>query len=359
MSNEIEELEKQAFEEDDFSELPPSDIIAYNELRSCSDLFRMYANDDLIIQPEFQREIVWKSPAQTRFIDSLIKGLPIPSMCFSLDYNTQKWQVIDGLQRMSSIIRFFEGDWKLSKLDDIEPKISGVNVSTLANPKSNLNIYYKRIENNSIPITVLRCDYSKTSHTNYLFTIFHRLNTGGMKLNNQEIRNCIFSGPFNDLLNDLNENKTWMKLNRMKSTEGYRFTKQEIILRFFAFYDQYKKYNGHLAKFLNNYMHDNVEPDDEFLVGKRNLFEETINLIYKKLFDGKAPSKLSVTYLEALLVGVASNLNSVSNKPKNALTSRYNKLISHEEFTEQKLREGLSKRQRVIARMNAAIESFT
>src|SRR5438552_13974766 len=108
-------LEKESFEEDDSPEVPPSDVIAYNELRSCADLFRMKTQGILEIQPEFQREIVWKGPAQTRFIDSLVKQLPIPSMCFSLDYKTQKWQVIDGLQRMASIVRFLSGeDWILS-----------------------------------------------------------------------------------------------------------------------------------------------------------------------------------------------------------------------------------------------------
>jgi uncharacterized protein with ParB-like and HNH nuclease domain len=69
----------------------------------------MHTQGILEIQPEFQREIVWKNPDQTRFIDSLVKQLPIPSMCFSLDYKAQKWQVIDGLQRMATIIRFLSG----------------------------------------------------------------------------------------------------------------------------------------------------------------------------------------------------------------------------------------------------------
>ena len=72
----ISDIEEQTFYEDDSPEVPPPDIIAYNELRSCADLFRLYRQGMLVIQPEFQREIVWKGPAQTRFIDSLIKQLP-------------------------------------------------------------------------------------------------------------------------------------------------------------------------------------------------------------------------------------------------------------------------------------------
>lgn len=63
MTSEINELEEETFQEDDSPEFPPPDIVAYNELRSCADLYRMYTKEILEIQPEFQREIVWKSPA--------------------------------------------------------------------------------------------------------------------------------------------------------------------------------------------------------------------------------------------------------------------------------------------------------
>src|SRR5690606_17196849 len=107
---------------------------------------------------------------------------------------------IDGLQRMATINRFLEGgDWKLSRLEDIDPKLRGQSVAAIKTSNTKLHNYYTRVENLSIPLTVLRCDFSKSSHMEYLFTIFHRLNAGGTKLNNQEIRNCIYGGPFNQL----------------------------------------------------------------------------------------------------------------------------------------------------------------
>jgi len=203
----LEKLEEEQQYEDDYAEIPPQDIVAYNELRSCADLFRMHQQEILTIHPEFQRDIVWLGPMQTRFIDSLVKQLPIPSMCFAHDFKKQEWLVIDGLQRMATIIRFLKGaDWKLSKLDDIDPQLSGKNVAALKDTESKLHYLFTRVENLSVPITVLRCDFSKKSHLEYLFTIFHRLNTGGMKLNNQEIRNCIYGGPFNNLLKGTSNN---------------------------------------------------------------------------------------------------------------------------------------------------------
>ncbi len=355
----IEELEEKTFEEDDTPEIPPSDIVSYNELRSCADLYRMHKDGILEIQPEFQREIVWKSTARTRFLDSLIKQLPIPSMCFSLDYKTQKWQVIDGLQRMATIIKFLSGEsWTLSKLEDIDPKISGQPCSSFFDPKSELNIYLKRIENLTIPITVLRCDYSKKQHTTYLFTIFHRLNTGGMKLNNQEIRNCIYAGSLNELLKRLNKNSMWQKINKMKQDYGYRFTKQELILRFFAFYDQYKIYPGRLARFLNDYMDDHKKEKENFIAQKRQLFERTVSVIYKNVFDGKVPQKISNTVIEALLVGVAKHIDKLEKEPPVGLQKRYKNLINHEKFSEASLSEGLSGKSRVIDRLTVAIKLF-
>ncbi len=360
MATKLERLEKATFEEDDSIELPPPDIVAYNELRSCADLFRMYTQDILEIQPQFQREIVWKSPAQTRFIDSLIKQLPIPSMCFSLDYKTQKWQVIDGLQRMASIIQFLSDvNWKLSKLDDIDPKIASKKVSQFIDKNSDLHQYYTRVENLTLPLTVIRCDYSKNNHTNYLFTIFRRLNTGAVILKNQEIRNCIYSGALNELLKELEKNPSWMKLNKMKKLAGYRYTKQEIILRFFAFHDQYEKYGGRLAKFLNEYMSDNRNPSRKYLEDKKILFKRTIGAVYETIFEGKIPSKLSISILEGILVGVSLNLNFVESQPESTVQAMYKKLLTEKEFSEQRLSEGLAGKDRVIGRMSTAKRVFS
>lgn len=357
MPESIAQLEKRVLSEDDSQIVPPPDIVAYNELRSCADLFRMHQQGILEIQPEFQRDIVWKGPDQTRFIDSLIKQLPIPSMCFALDHREQRWMVIDGLQRISTIVRFLEGgDWRLSVLDDIEPEIAGKSVAAIMTSDSSLHHYYTRVENLSVPVTVLRCDFSKAAHMEYLFTIFHRLNTGGMKLNNQEIRNCIYGGSFNYLLKELDAAPEWRRLNKMRPDSKYRFTKQEIALRFFAFHENRREYEGHLAKFLNQYMHGRQHAATEVIEAKRDLFNATVTYIDGKVFDSKAPPKLSITVLEALLVGVGSNMPAIEGDTPAAAKKKYRALTEHEDFTEAALREGLSKKVRVIDRLDTAVE---
>ena len=281
-------------------------------------------------------------------------------MCFSLDFKAQKWQVIDGLQRMATIIKFLSGEpWTLSKLDDIDPLISGKNTSQFMDENNELHGFYTRVENLTLPITVLRCDYSKKSHTNYLFTIFHRLNSGGMKLNNQEIRNCIYSGPLNILLKELSRNSIWMKINKMKQEEGYRFTKQELILRLFAFHDGYHNYGGRLAKFLNEYMDKNKDLDYRVWKMKRQIFIRSIEIIYKKIFEGRVPQKLTISTLEALLVGVSLNLDYLESQHPDVLKTDFKQLQNNEEFSDEKLREGLSGKPRVIGRLSAAEEIFS
>ncbi|QCF25348.1 DUF262 domain-containing protein [Hydrocarboniclastica marina] len=354
----VETEEDELFFDDEYDQQPPSDIVAYNELRSCADLFRMYDKEILDITPDFQRDSVWQSAAQTRFIDSLIKQLPIPSMCFSLDYKTQKWQVIDGLQRMTAIIRFMtDKEWRLSNLEDIDKRLSGTKVSSLRDESSPNHILYQSLENLTLPITVLRCDHSKKTHMEYLFTIFHRLNTGGMRLNNQEIRNCIYSGTFNTMLKEINENKYWRKINKLGDKEDQRFKHVELILRFFAFYDDLKSYKGILSKFLNEYMRKNRNPEIDFIDEKLKLFERTVVLINEKIINEN--DKIGSSTLEALLVGVASNIDHLEKLEREDLRDRFEDLKSSRSLSTDYLSGGVAKKEKVEARINESLRVFS
>ena len=360
LSSELQKVENQTFEEIDSFEFPPSDVVAYNELRSCADLFRMYQSGILEIRPDFQRQIVWSTPVQTRFIDSLMKQLPIPSMCFSFDYKNRKWMVIDGLQRMWSIIRFLRGDkWKLAKLDDIDPSLSGQSVPDFKDGELQLRQYYDRIENLTLPITVIRCDYSQDSHMEYLFTIFHRLNSGAARLNNQEIRNCIFSGTFNNFLRELDKNQTWLQINGRSLGKEDRYRGQEQILRFFAFHDDYGRYNGRLAAFLNQYMRVNREPSGEFLESKMKMFQRTVALADNSIFNGNQQGRVSISVMEATLVGISLSLDYLEDLPKGAVRQKYDDLLNSPEFSEERLRDALSSTRRVQERMSTAIRVFS
>lgn len=338
---------------------PPPDVVSFNELRSCADLVRLYEEGTLEIQPHFQREVVWKKPDQTRFIDSLVKQLPIPSMCFSLDFKTQKWQVVDGLQRMTAIVSFLGKDshWRLSNLADIDPRIANRTASQLIAAGGEPETLYRRVRNLSLPITVIRCDYSKENHSNYLFTIFHRLNAGGVRLNNQEIRNCIYSGPFNQLLHDLDAANEWKSTKDKLPGKGNRFRSVELILRFFALYENSENYSGQMAKFLNDYMHQCRLASSGDLDEKRRLFIQAANVLARGLAnDGVA--KPSNTLIDAALVGIADNIDELSSLTDEELGARMLTLREHPYLSPDALKSDTTATEKVKNRLSAAREIF-
>lgn len=307
----IEEDERTFVEEDRNQPVPPANVVAYNELRSCADLHRMHASGKLEIQPDFQRDVVWKADEQARFIDSLVKQLPIPSMCFSLDPRTQRWKVIDGLQRMHTITSFLgSAEWLVVAVEDIHPLLRGKLNSQLREGTEEEKRLFASVEDISVPITVIRCDYDDPSHLRYLFTIFNRLNSGGVRLNNQEIRNCIYSGAFNDLLKEIDrENLDWKRVARRIWGKMDRFRSVEILLRALAFSNNIAAYDGNLAGFLNNYMSSASKSSPEELDSiSSNLTKMAglANLVLESLSSGKK----SLTFVEGILVGILANVAS-------------------------------------------------
>ena len=113
----------------------------------------------------------------------------------------------------------------MSKNDDVDPRISNKKVSEIKKENPHL---VEILENVTIPITVLRCDSKNPEHMKYLFQIFYRLNSGGNKLYNQEIRNCIFQGSFNTLLKELARTPEWYTF---ANTDQKKLTKQDLIMK--------------------------------------------------------------------------------------------------------------------------------
>lgn len=351
-----DEVEREDFEEKNAPEVitPPADIIAFNEMRSCADIYRMYDAKQIDINPDFQRGVVWKNRAQTLFVDSVLKQLPIPSICISLDGKTQQRLVIDGLQRISTMIKFLAPDskWILSKIDDVDERIRGRKVSELRVIESGLfNIF----ENFIIPVNVIRCDYTRRDHMQYLFQIFNRLNSGGSKLYNQEIRNCIYQGPFNTLIKNLARSERWCTFAGVtpKKVVQSRFSHEERILRFFAFNEQWSFYPGRFAAFLNDYM-------DTYKYCSANKIEE-FKMIFNETLDiANRIGEHSMTKViaDAVLVAIAKNRQKLALKSSDEMNCLYSKLIGLPEFSASELSHGLSQKDKVVKRMKRAIELF-
>lgn len=176
---------------------------------SFGELLSMYENGEIVINPEFQRYFRWTDEQKTRFIESLLLGIPIPPI-FVATNNDGIWELVDGLQRLSTFFSFvgilksqedkkYENKWTLLDGDRIDC-MGGFTYDDL--PQK----YRFALKRSVCRVEILNWNSSYDMR----YELFNRLNTGGTPLTNQEIRNCIFrdiSPKFNDFLKDLKHNE--------------------------------------------------------------------------------------------------------------------------------------------------------
>ncbi len=344
--NEIKEPYSKSAWQPDTNQVPPSDIVTYNEIRSCYELFRLTSTGQIILNPDFQRDLVWQPARQTRFIDSLLKKLPIPSICLAYDYTTEKMIVIDGLQRLSTLKNLMSPDseFQLADLEDVDKRLQKKSSASLRRQVEVIS----KIENSSIPVTMLRCDMSREDHREYIFTIFHRLNTGGMALNNQEIRNCIFQGALNDLLHELDCNADWLRF----IGNNKRFRGQEQLLRFFAFSYNVQNYDGKLSKFLNAFMGENKEMSKSKSEQMKNYFLATVSVL-----RGLNNDYRSLVVREAFLFAVGRNITKISEDKAFDPNEAIEAVLKIDDFKPEVIAEGIAQKNKLISRLvNSAAE---
>ena len=355
--------EHRSFESDDSpADSAPGGLSVSSVKKSCGWLYRLYREKTLAVEPVYAGHYLpapWTEPEQTRFIDSLVKAMPVQGICLGFDTRAGKYIVIDGQQRLFSVIHFLSGgDWTLAKLNDADSRLAGQKASAFADKNNPLNTIYRRVEGFKLPLTVIKYDSGSKVHLDYLFTVFSRLNSGAVRLNNQEMRCCLYTGPLNDLIIEMDSDKNWMALNKMKQASEFRHTKQEVILRFLAFYDRYGSYDGRLSFFLNRYMADNRYPSPEFIDEKIKLFRRTAEIVSKLVVPPPRPPHIGISLMEAAMTGVAFNLDFLAQKTGAEIQIMFEKMLADERFSEAKLVENLSSKERVIARINAARDIF-
>src|SRR5437870_12823906 len=152
----------------------------------------------LIVNPPFQRQSVWKEDRQAKLIESLLLNIPIPVLYFAEDDDGSR-VVVDGQQRLREVEEFHSGRYGLEKLE-VLAALNGKRWADLS-PKQGRTILSR----------TLRCVViSATSPPTLRFEMFERLNTGGIPLNDQELRNCVYRGALNDLLNNIVHGEAWL-----------------------------------------------------------------------------------------------------------------------------------------------------
>ena len=361
--NDLDKIIKAREQEEDTEEetvkavMPPQDVVVYNEMRSCMDLFLMWKKGKLDIKPDFQRDIVWKNKEMSLFIDSLMKQLRIPSICISWDASSGKRTVIDGLQRLATIIRFLnyqEEDWKISQVDGVDERIGGLTVKQICAKEPRL---YQILEEATLPINVIRCDYAQSNHMEYLFQIFSRLNSGGRRLLYQEIRNCIYQGPLNTFLKSYVRGENWLRFVGQNAEDigRYRFGHEERALRFLAFYDNWETYSSSLVQFLNQYMSAHRNMPEREVEDYREMLDRVLVQISR--IEGKKDTRKNWNAMEGVLLGIAKNLPFVETLNTGELSARYGALLNTPEFV-GRMKEGVMHGPKVRERIEKSIQYF-
>jgi uncharacterized protein DUF262 len=208
-------------------------------------LHSKYKRGKLIVQPDFQREYVWDPKRASRLIESALLSIPIPVVYISEEPDNREY-VIDGQQRLTSFFSFLDGrfpdggDFKLTGLQ-VFSELNGKACVDLSDTLQDTVRYYK----------LRTVTFRRESDENLKFEIFERLNTGSVPLNDQELRNCIYRGPYNDLVHDLSQDPDFVYLLDLAKPDKRR-KDVELVLRFCAFFNAtYLKYKPPMKEFLN------------------------------------------------------------------------------------------------------------
>jgi hypothetical protein len=233
------------------------------------DLIDKVNKNKLDAQADFQRDYVWDNKAElkSKLIESILLKVPIP-VIYTAELLDGREVVVDGQQRLRTFVEFCKKDgFKLTKLKIIED-LNGKGYADLPHDlQERIDDYYIRV------VKIL-----KNSHPDVKFDIFERLNRGSVKLNDQEIRNCIYHGNLNNLLKKLRTNEDFLKIQNLSKPDK-RMKDIERVLRFFSFCDRgIQNYKSPLKGFLNSYMEANREISESDARTKIELFKKCVEL---------------------------------------------------------------------------------
>ena len=266
----------------------------------------MLDEGQISVAPAYQRQFRWNEERCSQLIESLMLGIPVPNL-FMATNEDNTWEAVDGVQRLSAIVKFAGSENLRTKL--------GLNGALVLDGLEKINLFnglrfddlpssiQQHVKTRPLRVVTLNDKSDKVIR----FDLFERLNTGGVLLTDQEIRDCVFQGQFADLLDQLaatDDFKTVVRLTAKQQSDG---TLEECVLRFFAFVDRYKDFDHSVKDFLNDYMksasdHFNyAQRTHEFSITFAQLAEAFPDGIMRPGRKGKTPLNL----YEGIAVGAA------------------------------------------------------
>lgn len=277
--------------------------------------------------PEFQRRFVWSQRHASKFIESLLMGLPVPGIFLYKQVDTGRHLVIDGQQRLRTLQFFYKGLFEERKF-----RLIGVSEPWVGKTYDTLETADRlKLDDSIVHATIFQQD-SPADALDSVYFVFERINTGGIRLSPQEIRNCISQGDFTKLVVELNNDPHWRKLF---GPVNKRAKDQELIVRFLALYRDLKSYSRPMSTFLNKFTAEmNNAPADE-LEKLATAFRTAIQLIDEGVGGSafRPVRAFNAAVYDSVMVGLARRLEHAPVPSAKDVQNAYDRLLTDPEFT--------------------------
>ena len=289
-------------------------------------LVKRLSRDDIFI-PHFQRNYVWKLPQASRFVESLLLGLPVPGVFLGKQDRTKKLLIIDGQQRLLTLKYFYDGIFsdsgKQFALTGVKEQLEGLTYKSLEEEQR------RTLDDSIIHATIVKQE-DPSDDDSGMYLVFERLNTGGTALSAQEIRTCVSYGPFVEFLKELNKLEDWRTLVGAISA---RMKDVELILRFFALLEDSGRYQRPMKGFLNEYMAKMAQAEEQRQEPLRQAFTKTVHFLGESIgrstFRPKAAVNAAV--LDAVMIGTCRRLDQGA-VDRGRFKAAYEALLGKKEF---------------------------
>ena len=253
--------------------------------------------------PDYQRQFVWKPNNRSLFIESVLLGLPIPFMFFA-GCDDGRLEIIDGAQRMQTLREFVKRKMKLSKLAKLT-ELDGFVFEDLSTATQ------RKFLNRTFRVVVL----DEKTTTDIRQDLFNRINTSGVKASDSEVRRGSYPGKLTSYIEKCCKNELFVALCPISKNKAVRQERFELVLRFFAYLNDYKHFEHEVNPFLNDFLAKNLDSFDEQQY--ETDFIGMLNFVQKHFQFGFAKSQNATTTprvrFEAISVGVALALRAYPN----------------------------------------------
>ncbi|MDY7229026.1 DUF262 domain-containing protein [Hyalangium rubrum] len=295
-------------------------------------------DENEIFIPDYQRDFAWDVKRQSKFIESVLIGLPIPYVFVADAHeNPGRLEIVDGSQRIRTLAAFLSGDLVLSEMEKLN-KLNGFRYQDL--PLSRQRRFNRR--------TIRMIELTEMADEEVRRDIFERINTGSEELNDMEKRRGILEGPLTDFLSECAQEPLLARLAPLPQAAIRRREREEFILRFFAYLNNYTAFKHNVNDFLNDYLKTNQGTFDRATMKAE--FVRMLEFVARYLPNGfkkaRGHTRTPRIRFEAIAVGVALALRQIADLVPQSVT-----WVESDEFRELTTSDASNSRVKVVKRI--------